>query len=358
MTVTSDMIPVTVQVGSMIEQLQHISDTSSNVKGINGVSCFDMSLPNLNSDKETEAARKAHDDWRETLREMDKYLECEEERLHGRPRRRSVSEVEEFFSESDSDTSSVHENSSSIECEINTPQSDLSRTCADLTIVKTESPESILYDCHAQAAVPPAPFCATTKDTFTEAFSPRTPVTANSFVFPSTGQCMHPQHPQDFPMTKIERFPTGINDQVPQPSFLPVVTTTFGYPPQALRMDSDLMYPQSQIPFMTYFPPPPYPGSRESPDLAKRRIHRCEYPGCTKVYTKSSHLKAHVRTHTGEKPYKCSWEGCSWKFARSDELTRHYRKHTGARPFKCQHCDRAFSRSDHLALHMKRHQAS
>lgn len=65
MTVTSDMIPVTVQVGSMIEQLQHISDTSSNVKGINGVSCFDMSLPNLNSDKETEAARKAHDDWRE-----------------------------------------------------------------------------------------------------------------------------------------------------------------------------------------------------------------------------------------------------------------------------------------------------
>ncbi|CAK5052156.1 unnamed protein product [Meloidogyne enterolobii] len=87
--------------------------------------------------------------------------------------------------------------------------------------------------------------------------------------------------------------------------------------------------------------------------LEKGRQHICHI--CNKTYGKTSHLRAHLRGHEGNKPFACDWPACPRRFTRSDELQRHRRTHTGEKRFTCPQCSKRFMRSDHLTKHVRTH---
>lgn len=101
--------------------------------------------------------------------------------------------------------------------------------------------------------------------------------------------------------------------------------------------------------------PTPNPEIIRSTPKAVKKKHLCLYSGCGKVYSKISHLKAHLRWHNGIRPYHCPYENCTKSFIRSDELSRHIWTHTGEKRYVCDQCEKAFARSDHFSKHSKVH---
>ncbi|XP_068211053.1 longitudinals lacking protein, isoforms H/M/V-like isoform X25 [Palaemon carinicauda] len=82
------------------------------------------------------------------------------------------------------------------------------------------------------------------------------------------------------------------------------------------------------------------------------KTHHCPY--CPYSTIKTSHLKDHIHTHTGEKPYACNQ--CPFRCSQKNNLTRHLRTHTGEKPFACQLCSYRAAQKSSLMIHMCSHE--
>ncbi|KAL2082273.1 hypothetical protein ACEWY4_022091 [Coilia grayii] len=81
------------------------------------------------------------------------------------------------------------------------------------------------------------------------------------------------------------------------------------------------------------------------------KLHSCHLCGFSSRY--ANHVKRHMKTHNGEKPYRCPL--CAYASAQLVNLQRHLRIHTGEKPYKCQHCAFACSSLGNLKRHQRMH---
>ncbi|KAH7388810.1 hypothetical protein BKA66DRAFT_511163 [Pyrenochaeta sp. MPI-SDFR-AT-0127] len=105
-----------------------------------------------------------------------------------------------------------------------------------------------------------------------------------------------------------------------------------------------------------------HPGMSQDDDFGQDQVTVCKWEGCQAGDVQNmDNLVEHLHDdHIGtrQKKYSCEWSDCTRKgipHASGYALRAHMRSHTREKPFYCTlpECDRSFTRSDALAKHMR-----
>ncbi|XP_049792419.1 telomere zinc finger-associated protein-like [Schistocerca nitens] len=183
---------------------------------------------------------------------------------------------------------------------------------------------------------------------------------------PATSPPLHQRGPLPLPLP-----PPPVSPSLPlsQPGPPPPLTQPSPQSPPPPRQPGLPLQPARSDPqqLSTQPEPTPHHQSRKPPQPSQKREecptaatyaeaktnHMCEE--CGKFFATKTSLKAHGRTHTGEKPHRCPQ--CGKAFSQLRNYKYHMSVHAGTREFAaaCPECGKVFNDRGYLSSHMKIH---